>query len=254
MKTVTVHASVQYDVLIERGSLASCGKLCAGVFDPTKAAAAIIADDNVASLYLNQVVQSLTQAGFAVCTFVFPHGEDSKSHEVLLHIYDFLIQNNITRSDFLVALGGGVTGDLVGFAAATYLRGVRFVQIPTTFLAAIDSSVGGKTAVNIPAGKNLIGAFHQPSLVVCDPDTFSTLTPEIFDVLARTKPGKKGEVQLTDALRGYAEMYGYVSRSTRYDIGDIPGWIVSNLQLLLKDERYRGLIVNTIFTNFSKYS
>lgn len=80
------------------------------------------------------------------------------------------------------------------------------------------------------------------------------LTPEIFDVLAQTKPGKKGEVQLTDALRGYAEMYGYVSRSTRYDIGDIPGWIVSNLQLLLKDERYRGLIVNTIFTNFSKYS
>ena len=180
MKTVTVHASVQYDVLIEKGSLARCGALCANVFEPSKATAAAIADDNVAALYLEPVVQSLKQAGFSVCTFVFPHGEDSKSHEVLLHIYDFLIQNNITRSDFLVALGGGVTGDLVGFAAATYLRGIRFVQIPTTFLAAIDSSVGGKTAVNIPAAKNLIGAFHQPSLVVCDPDTFSTLTPEIF--------------------------------------------------------------------------
>ena len=97
-----------------------------------------------------------------------------------MNVYDFLIQNHITRSDFIVALGGGVVGDLAGFAAATYLRGIPFIQIPTTFLAAIDSSVGGKTAVNIPAGKNLIGAFHQPSLVLCDPNTFDTLSEQTF--------------------------------------------------------------------------
>ena len=86
----------------------------------------------------------------------------------------------MTRTDGVVALGGGVVGDLAGFAAATYLRGIPFIQIPTTFLAAIDSSVGGKTAVNIPAGKNLIGAFHQPSLVLCDPNTFDTLSEQTF--------------------------------------------------------------------------
>lgn len=107
----------------------------------------------MAGLYLRPVVESLKAAGFRICSMDVPHGEDSKSHEVLLQVYDFLIQNNITRSDFVVALGGGVVGDLAGFAAATYLRGIPFVQIPTTFLAAIDSSVGGKTAVNIPAGK-----------------------------------------------------------------------------------------------------
>lgn len=180
MKTVTVNASVRYDVLIEKGCLSRCGEMTAEIFDPKKSTAAIITDDTVAGLYLDTVVDSFQKAGFSVCCFVFPNGEDSKSHDVLLQVYDFLIENHVTRTDFIVALGGGVVGDLAGFAAATYLRGIRFMQIPTTFLAAIDSSVGGKTAVNIPAGKNLIGAFHQPSLVVCDPCTFSTLKPETF--------------------------------------------------------------------------
>ena len=180
MKTVTVNASVRYDVLIEKGLLSHCGEKTAEVFSPQKSAAAIITDDNVSALYLNTVVRSFEQAGFRVCHFTFLHGEDSKSHAVLMNVYDFLIQNHITRSDFIVALGGGVVGDLAGFAAATYLRGIPFIQIPTTFLAAIDSSVGGKTAVNIPAGKNLIGAFHQPSLVLCDPNTFDTLSEQTF--------------------------------------------------------------------------
>lgn len=180
MQTVTIHTSAPYQVQIEKGLLSRTGELTAQVFDPDKSTAAIITDDTVASLYLGQVVSSLKAAGFRVCSMDFPHGEDSKSHEVLLQVYDFLVDNNITRSDFIVALGGGVVGDLAGYAAATYLRGIPFVQIPTTFLAAIDSSVGGKTAVNIPAGKNLIGAFHQPSLVICDTDSFHTLPDDTF--------------------------------------------------------------------------
>lgn len=178
MKTVTIHTSKAYDVLIKPKILSQSGELIKRIFHNAKAA--IITDDTVSKLYLKTVEQSLLANGFTVCCYVFPHGEDSKSHDNLLEIYNFLIRSNVTRSDFIVALGGGVVGDIAGYAAATYLRGIPFVQIPTTFLAAIDSSVGGKTAVNIAAGKNLIGAFHQPSLVLCDTDTFSTLSQDIF--------------------------------------------------------------------------
>ena len=186
MKTVRVQASVHYDILIEKGSLDRCGEYASHVFK-TGSKAAIITDDTVASLYLERVKTSLEQAGYTVLSYIFPHGEDSKSAETLFCIYDFLVSEQVTRSDFIVALGGGVVGDLAGYAAATYLRGIRFMQIPTTFLAAVDSSVGGKTAINIPAGKNLIGAFHQPSLVVCDTETFRTLSAETFaDGVAET--------------------------------------------------------------------
>lgn len=178
MEIISVHTSSPYDVLVGNKILPDCGKAIAKVHNPCLAA--IITDDNVSALYLSTVVCSLKDAGFRVCSFVVPHGEDSKSHSVLLNVYDFLIEQQVTRSDLLVALGGGVVGDLVGYAAATYLRGVPFIQIPTTFLAAVDSSVGGKTAVNIPAGKNLIGAFHQPSLVFCDTDLFKTLPQHVF--------------------------------------------------------------------------
>ena len=186
MKTVRVHASVTYDILIAKGSLSRCGQYATSVFQPGSKAA-IISDDTVASLYLDKVKASFEEAGYTTSVYIFPHGEDSKSAEVLFKVYDFLIQEQVTRSDFIVALGGGVVGDLAGYAAATYLRGIRFMQIPTTFLAAVDSSVGGKTAINIPAGKNLIGAFHQPSLVLCDTETFNTLPPETFaDGVAET--------------------------------------------------------------------
>ena len=179
MKTVSVNTGSPYRVIIQNDSLSRCGARIRSVF-PDCSCAAVITDDTVASLYLPCVVSSLEQQGFSVCVFTFPHGEDSKSAAVLMEIYRFLAEHNITSSDFLVALGGGVVGDLAGFAAATYLRGIPFVQIPTTFLAAIDSSVGGKTAINIEAGKNLVGAFHQPALVLCDPQVFKTLSPEIF--------------------------------------------------------------------------
>ncbi len=178
MKTIRVNASSSYDVVIERGILKDCGKLIADVTKSRKTV--IITDDIVEALYCNTVEKSLAENGFSFSRFVFPNGEASKNSETLNEIYDFLAKNEITRKDIIIALGGGVTGDMAGYAAATYLRGVEFVQIPTTLLAQIDSSVGGKTAIDIPAGKNLVGAFKQPALVICDSDTLKTLTPEIL--------------------------------------------------------------------------
>lgn len=174
MYTVQVNSSRIYDIIIEKNSLQKSGEYAAKLFKKGSKAA-IITDNLVAELYLEIVKKSFSEAGFEVVNFIFPQGENSKNQETLFNIYNFLIENEITRSDFIVALGGGVVGDLAGFASATYLRSVQFIQIPTTFLAAVDSSVGGKTAINLPQGKNLIGAFHQPSLVICDSETFKTL-------------------------------------------------------------------------------
>ena len=180
MQTVTVNASTRYEVLIEKGLLSRTGELTANVFAPSRSTAAIITDDTVAGLYLRPVVESLKAAGFRICSMDVLHGEDSKSHEVLLQVYDFLIQNNITRSDFVVALGGGVVGDLAGFAAAVYMRGIDFINCPTTTLSMIDSSIGGKTAVDLGDTKNIVGAFWQPKLVIVDPETLATLPRRHF--------------------------------------------------------------------------
>lgn len=178
MKKITVSASKTYDILIDSGLLPKSGSLISAVSKAKKAA--IITDDTVDGLYGAVVEKSLTESGFSVCKFVFPHGEASKCSATLLEMYEFLAENDITRTDLLVALGGGVVGDITGFCAATFLRGVDFVQIPTTLLAQVDSSVGGKTAINIKAGKNLVGAFNQPLLVISDTDTLNTLTDELF--------------------------------------------------------------------------
>ena len=179
MKTVKISVSKEYEVLIAHGLMDSCGGLCRGVL-PGCEKAAVISDDNVALIYLERVKASLEGAGFEAVSFVFPHGESSKNGETYLNILNFLAENRITRSDALIALGGGVVGDITGFAAATYLRGIRFVQIPTSLLAMVDSSVGGKTAIDLPAGKNLAGAFCQPELVICDLDSLDTLSPAFF--------------------------------------------------------------------------
>ena len=178
MNQITIKTSHPYDIFIGRGLLGQAGEYIRKISRCKKAA--IITDDIVASHYLKEVEGSLKQAGMETCAHIFPNGEASKCHATLLEVYEFLTQNELTRSDLMVALGGGVVGDLAGFAAATYLRGIDFVQIPTTFLAQIDSSVGGKTAVDTPHGKNLVGAFHQPVLVLCDLDTLSTLPDENF--------------------------------------------------------------------------
>ncbi|MBE6597102.1 MAG: 3-dehydroquinate synthase [Ruminococcaceae bacterium] len=178
MKTVHVKASLEYDVIIGKGLLCRTGELTRKALGVCSLC--IVTDDTVDSLYGEKVENSLRESGFSTVKFVIPHGEASKSTASLVALLEFLAENKLTRGDAIVALGGGVVGDLAGFAAAVYLRGIKFIQIPTTLLAAVDSSVGGKTAVDLVAGKNLAGAFHQPSLVICDYETLDTLTPEIF--------------------------------------------------------------------------
>jgi len=178
MKTVTVNASRSYDIKIGPGLLSTLGPEAAALGKARKAA--IVSDSNVFPLYGNAAEESLKTSGFSVVSFVFPAGEESKNGNTYLQLLSFLAENRLTRSDLIVALGGGVVGDLAGFAAATFLRGIRFLQVPTTLLAAVDSSVGGKTAIDLPAGKNLAGAFCQPSLVLCDTDCLNTLPEDIF--------------------------------------------------------------------------
>lgn len=168
-----VNAGKGYDIHIQNGILRSAGELASTVTASRRAV--IITDSTVAPLYAEPVKRSLTAIGFTAPVFIFPAGEASKNHSTLLDIYAFLAAQDITRSDTIIALGGGVVGDVAGFAAATWQRGIRFIQIPTTLLAQVDSSIGGKTAVDLPEGKNLVGAFWQPSLVLCDPQALATL-------------------------------------------------------------------------------
>ena len=178
MRSVRVSASREYDVLVERGLLDRCGERIKAATKAKKAV--VIAGDIVYPLYGARVEQSLKAAGFDVLHYVLPHGEQAKTLENYGKLLEFLSRSHITRTDVLVALGGGVTGDLTGFAAATYQRGMDFVQVPTTLLAAVDSSVGGKTAVDLPTGKNQVGCFYQPALVLCDPELLATLPEEEF--------------------------------------------------------------------------
>ncbi len=178
MRIITINASRKYDVVIGNGLLSTLGQETAKLGKAKKVA--VISDSNVWPLHGHKTVYSLESSGFQVIRFVIPAGESSKNGQTYLDLLNFLAEHQLTRSDMIVALGGGVVGDLTGFAAATFLRGIRFIQIPTTLLAAVDSSVGGKTAIDLPAGKNLAGAFYQPSLVLCDLDLLNTLPEEIF--------------------------------------------------------------------------
>ncbi|MBQ9103749.1 MAG: 3-dehydroquinate synthase [Clostridia bacterium] len=173
MKTVKIKASKSYSVLIGENLINSLPKH----FQKAKIGGKllIITDEKVNSFYGDKVLDILTFAGYNVQKYVVSGGEKSKSGKVYLEILDYLAQNEYTRKDTIVALGGGVVGDLAGFVSATYLRGINFVQIPTTLLAFADSSVGGKTAINLKSGKNLVGAFYQPKLVVCDISLIKTL-------------------------------------------------------------------------------
>ncbi|MDD4237331.1 MAG: 3-dehydroquinate synthase [Desulfotomaculaceae bacterium] len=208
MKTVTVNASRSYDILIENKSLHKAGKEI--LKRVSACTAAVVTDNIVDALYSEVLCASLRQAGFAVVKFVFNNGESSKNLAVFGQILEFLAQQQLTKSDLVVALGGGVTGDMAGFAASVYLRGIRLVQIPTTLLAAIDASVGGKTAINLTAGKNLAGAFYQPSFVLCDPASFSTLPETVFadGVAEAIKYGVLASIKLFEKLAtGNAHCY-----------------------------------------------
>lgn len=178
MNIIKVNTASPYEVKVGSGLLHTLGDEAIAVTKST--AAVIVSDSNVWPLYGPIVQNSLEKAGFTVNSFVFLAGENSKNGQTYLQLLNFLGEKHLTRSDMLVALGGGVVGDLTGFAAATYLRGIAYIQVPTTLLAAVDSSVGGKTAIDLDSGKNLAGAFYQPRLVLCDTDTLATLPRDIF--------------------------------------------------------------------------
>jgi len=178
MTEINVNASTNYRIIIGNNLLSNVGDCVSEILSPKKVV--IVTDDIVDSLYSQTVVNSLETKNYEVLKFVIENGEKSKNSDNFLKILSFLAQNHITKSDLIIALGGGVVGDLTGFVSACYLRGVNYIQIPTTLLAAVDSSVGGKTAIDIEEGKNLVGAFYQPRLVLCDYSTLSTLKPETF--------------------------------------------------------------------------
>lgn len=177
MKTIHVNTGSPYDIYIERDILDCCGKIIKEVSSAQKVT--VITDSNVAPLYKWRVLNALAEEGLTATAHVFQAGEQSKNLNTVAEMYNTLAEFKMTRKDIIIALGGGVTGDMAGFAAATYLRGIDFIQIPTSLLAQVDSSVGGKTGVDIVHGKNLVGAFYQPKAVLIDPNTLNTL-PDKF--------------------------------------------------------------------------
>ncbi|MEG0770254.1 MAG: 3-dehydroquinate synthase [Clostridia bacterium] len=178
MKKITVNAKNAYNIIIGEKTLEECGILIKQNFGDRNYC--IISDDIVWKLYGAVLEKTLTENSISFKHFIFKNGEKSKNLSTANDIYNFLSKINFTRNDIIIAFGGGVVGDISGFVASTYLRGVKYIQIPTTFLAQIDSSVGGKTAVDIAAGKNLVGTFWQPSEVYCDPCLLKTLSADIF--------------------------------------------------------------------------
>jgi len=178
MARIEVTASKTYNIHIGTGLLPQVGQYVSELGRVRKIC--IVSETTVWPLYGDTVLESLENAGFEVCSFIFPAGESSKNGATFLELLNFLAEHQLTRTDLIAALGGGVVGDLAGFAAACFLRGIRFIQFPTTLLAAVDSSVGGKTAIDLASGKNLAGAFYQPSLVLCDIDTLNTLPEDVF--------------------------------------------------------------------------
>ena len=179
MKTVDIPASVPYRAQIGGGALSLLGEsvreLC-----PKAERVVLVSDDTVFPLHGERALTLLREAGLEALEYIVPSGEASKNADTLVALLNFLTENRVARSDALVALGGGMIGDLTGFAAAVYMRGIAYFQLPTTLLSAIDSSVGGKTAVDLPAGKNLMGAFWQPRAVLCDTELLETLPENIF--------------------------------------------------------------------------
>ena len=199
--------NISYDIHIGAGLLRSCAPFLSPLLK--RPFVAIVTDENVAQAHLESLTQTLDSAGISHVTKIMPPGEASKSFTGLETLVDWLLDNKVERQDMVIALGGGVIGDLTGFAASTLRRGIRFTQIPTTLLAQVDSSVGGKTGINVPQGKNLVGAFHQPSMVLADLDVLQTLPDREFRA-------------------GYAEIVKYAA------ICDRPffDWLESNLDAL----------------------
>ena len=240
MPTITVPLGDRtYPIHIGSGMLDCLGSLVLESLG--EISVAVVTDDNVAPLYLDRAVKSLEAAGLRVCPITLPHGEQTKCLEKLAELYTFLCGSRITRKDAVIALGGGVIGDLTGLAAATFLRGVHFIQVPTTLLAQVDSSVGGKVAVDLPQGKNLVGAFYQPDFVLVDPDTLTTLTDEYWrDGLGEViKYGCIGDAELFALLEDCAPG-GRAALMARIDT-ILLHCIQAKADVVAKDERDTGL-------------
>lgn len=230
MEALTINTAARYDVLFGRGILDEAGDLAGRAVRGRRVL--IVSDGNVAPLYMARARASFERAGFAACEFVFAPGEQSKNIETLSRLLEYAAEQGLTRADLMAALGGGVVGDLTGLAAALYMRGIDFVQLPTTLLAMVDSSVGGKTAVDLSAGKNLCGAFHQPRLVVCDMDTLSTLPAPVYSegMAEVIKYGAICSPAILDALGAGGDIAPVIRECVR-----IKGEIVT------RDERDTGL-------------
>lgn len=233
MSTVEIHSSRPYRVRIEPGLLDRAGK---ELRERSRAeTACIVSGERVDALYSDRLQKSLAAAGFRVLRFSHPSGEAYKNLSTYGRLLDYLAVQGLSRSDLLLSLGGGVTGDLTGFAAATYQRGVDYVQIPTSLLAMVDSSVGGKTGVDLSAGKNLAGCFWQPLAVLCDPDLLSTLPAEelrcgaaevvktavlgdetLFRILERNG---LSAVSTADCIRRCVELKGRLVEADEFDRG-----------------------------------
>ena len=242
MKTITVKLKERsYPIQIAEGALDEAGDLLRAVAGSSARRAVVVSNPTVSALYGPRLERRLRRAGFKVDCFLIGDGERFKSLKSVEALYGFLIERRVERSDVIVALGGGVVGDLAGFAAATYERGIRFAQIPTTLLAQIDSSVGGKTAVNHRLGKNLIGAFHQPSVVVIDPTTLRSL------------PGREFRAGLCEAIkygvirdrRLFFRISRNVDKLTELDAAELIHLIARSCQIkadvVSRDERESGL-------------
>lgn len=232
MTVIPVSASVCYDVIVGRGLLDSAGEAVKKVTGAKKFA--VVSDDNVDALYGDRLEASLKKEGFEAIRFVFPHGEASKCSDTLNLLYSFLAKNHFTRSDCIIALGGGVTGDMAGFASATYLRGMDMIQIPTSLLAQVDSSVGGKTAIDIPEGKNLVGAFKQPRLVICDISVLETL-PRDF---------------LIDGM-GEVVKYGMIKSRELFDI--LCSHNIDNIMDIIEDIVIRSVTIKRDIVNADEF-
>ena len=240
---IHVTASKDYDVIIGAGILPETGKIAREIL-PQAGKVLIVSDTNVAPLYMKTVKDSLASSGFEAFEYVFEAGERSKNIDSIAGMWDLMAKEGFTRADAVAALGGGVAGDMGGFAAATFLRGISVIQIPTSLLAMVDSSIGGKTGIDLPVAKNQVGAFHQPSVVIEDTDCLKTLSPDLFtegmgevikyafimdlplyDLLRKTADeGKAAELasdtdMLTSVIKSCVADKAYVIANDEFDTG-----------------------------------
>ena len=230
---IPVSTGVPYDVVVGAGVVGEMAAFVKSAF-PKAAKVAVVTDSNVDRLHGDRVVRMLEDGGLRVERIVFPAGEKSKNLETYAELVRSLAALRFSRKDLVVALGGGVTGDMAGFAAATYMRKIDFIQVPTTLLAMVDSSVGGKTAVDIPEGKNLVGAFHQPRAVFCDPAFLETLSE-------RWRMDGMGEV-VKYAMLGDAALFARLEANPREPIStaDIARCIEMKRDVVSRDEFETG--------------